>query len=119
MHVIAGRAPEILSELPTANKIFIGGNDGTLNELLNYCWDLLPEGGCLVASSVTQKTLEILSAFAIASFGSKGNKDYFETLQIAVSKGEFDSGQIEYNPSLPVTVFKFNKPVIEQELSDE
>ena len=39
---VQGRAPEALAELPAPNKVFIGGSDGSLPELLALCWSKLP-----------------------------------------------------------------------------
>lgn len=104
LSVIEGRAPQQLTDLPMANKIFIGGSDGNLAELLTIGWQQLPEGGMLVASAVTENTKYQLHAFAATLA-----PEQTETLQIAVSKGATLAGQLMYKPNLPVTLFKFIK----------
>lgn len=105
LSVIKGRAPQKLIDLPTANKIFIGGSDGNLAELLSTGWQQLPEGGILVASAVTENTKYQLHAFAATLA-----PEQIETMQIAVSRGATLAGQLMYKPNLPVTLFKFIKP---------
>jgi precorrin-6Y C5,15-methyltransferase (decarboxylating) len=104
LRIVDGRAPQALGDLPDANKVFIGGNDGELESILQAVWQKLPENGLLVASSVTDKTLQQLKAFALAS-----GDDQVESAQIAVSKGEVSDGAMDYQPKLPVTLFKFIK----------
>ena len=115
LHITAGRAPDILSKLPTANKIFIGGSDGELPELLAMLWDKLPEHGVIVASAVMETTRSCLIQFS-DRFRSSSSPDHpavlsgeVETLQIAISRGGELAGQLLYRPALPVTLFKFTK----------
>ena len=105
LEIIEGSAPEILVGLPAPTKVFIGGSDGRLGELLDFVWQTLPENGVLVASAVTETSKQHLIAF----LQSHQNDCEYETLQIAVSKGSQLAGQLLYRPSLPVTLFKFTK----------
>lgn len=103
LNIVAGRAPEALEALPQANKIFIGGSDGKLPELLNMLWKKLPENGVIVSSAVMESSRSYLIRFAdeVKATGK------VETLQIAVSRGDELAGQLLYRPALPVTLFKF------------
>ena len=103
LHIVDGRAPQALKELPAPNKIFIGGSDGELDALLAFAWDALPAGGRLVVSAVTAATLGRLQEFA-------ADVDDCETLQISVSHGEQGADGFEYRAKLPVTLFKYVKP---------
>lgn len=124
--IVPGRAPSVLSSLVKPNKIFIGGSDGELPSLLAYCWQQLPLGGILVASSVTERT-----KFQLLSFAEKKGLEQWhdlqlspssdekmqagqpmECLQIAVSKSIQLAGQWAFKPSYPVTLFKFIKQSI-------
>jgi precorrin-6Y C5,15-methyltransferase (decarboxylating) len=113
--LVQGRAPEVLSELPAANKIFIGGSDGELPVLLASLWETLPIGGVIVASAVMETSRCQLIQFAgqIEDSKDKPQTDTqsgeVETLQIAVSRGGQLAGQLLYRPSLTVTLFKFTK----------
>jgi precorrin-6B C5,15-methyltransferase / cobalt-precorrin-6B C5,C15-methyltransferase len=56
--VIAGRAPQVLHDLPDPNAVFIGGSGGALTAILEVVMARLPPGGHLV---VNLATLEHLS----------------------------------------------------------
>ena len=113
LNPVQGRAPQVLTSLPEtaqlANKIFIGGSDGALNQLLDICWQRLPQGGVLVASAVTEQSrMQLLQFYQQqAEAGCRA-----ETLQLAVSRGAELAQQLIYRPALPVTLFKWCKPVL-------
>lgn len=102
LHIVDGRAPQALDGLPDANKVFIGGSDGELDAILTAAWGRLPGHGLLVASSVTDSTRAGLQRFAL-----KLAPTQVETLQVAVSLGDFDASGIDYRAKRPVTLFKF------------
>ncbi|MCC5899507.1 MAG: precorrin-6y C5,15-methyltransferase (decarboxylating) subunit CbiE [Phormidium sp. BM_Day4_Bin.17] len=52
LEIIAGQAPEALSNLPQPHCIFIGGGL-TTPDMLETCWQALPQGGRLVVNAVT------------------------------------------------------------------
>jgi len=104
LSIVDGRAPEQLSSLPVANKVFIGGSDGELLPILTNAWQQLPDRGILVASAVTENT-----KFQLQQFADKLSEQQVETLQIAVSKGARLAGQLMYKPNLPVVLYKFTK----------
>lgn len=52
LQIIAGKAPEIIEDLPTPNAIFIGGGI-TAPGLFTRCWNALHPGGRIVANVVT------------------------------------------------------------------
>lgn len=102
--IVEGRAPECFTELPVANKVFVGGSDGNMADILNQCWQQLPTGGLLVASCVTEN-----SKMQLLQFAQTLSTEQTETLQVAVSKGTTLAGQLMYKPNLPVNLFKFTK----------
>ena len=104
LHIVDGRAPQVLDDLPAANKVFIGGNDGELDAIIARAWQGLPERGLLVASAVTEATQERLQAFAQTLAPAQ-----VETLQVAVSRGVAGADGIDYQAKLPVTLFKFTR----------
>lgn len=107
LKIIEGRAPEALKGLDNPTKIFIGGSDGELSRLFSDCWALLPKGGVLLASAVTEQTKHTLIDQV---FTRKAVKDtHFESVQIAVSRSSELAGQLMYRPNLPVTLFKWVK----------
>ncbi|MHA2936965.1 precorrin-6y C5,15-methyltransferase (decarboxylating) subunit CbiE [Vibrio sp. RC27] len=102
-----GRAPNALTSLPAANKIFIGGSDGELPHLLETLWQQLPAGGQILVSAVMEKTKSQCLAF----YEQRENQhdSELETLQIAVSKSRSLAEQLAYQPALPVSLFSFTK----------
>ncbi|WP_415904161.1 precorrin-6y C5,15-methyltransferase (decarboxylating) subunit CbiE [Neptuniibacter sp. QD48_55] len=107
LKIVAGRAPEALEGLVSPNKVFIGGSDGELPQLLAEIWALLPKDGVLVASAVTENTKQLLMQFWQER--SLAEDSQLETNQVAVSRGETLAGQLMYRPNLPVNLFKFVK----------
>ena len=110
LKVVSGRAPEALNNLPAANKIFIGGSDGELPKLLDLCWQQLPEQSVLVASAVTENTRQHLLNFYQQR--QQVTDAQLDTLQVAISKGAELAGQLMYRPTLPVTLFRFEKQAV-------
>ncbi|OEF97996.1 precorrin-6Y C5,15-methyltransferase (decarboxylating) subunit CbiT [Desulfuribacillus alkaliarsenatis] len=54
--VIEGLAPDALEGLPVADRIFIGGSGGNLEQILRVCDSKLTTGGRIVLNSVTLNT---------------------------------------------------------------
>jgi precorrin-6Y C5,15-methyltransferase (decarboxylating) len=52
LQIIAGKALEVIPNLPAPNAIFIGGGV-TASEILENCWDVLLPGGRMVVNVVT------------------------------------------------------------------
>ncbi|WP_253938716.1 precorrin-6y C5,15-methyltransferase (decarboxylating) subunit CbiE [Hahella sp. HN01] len=104
LHVVAGRAPDALADLPRPNVVFIGGSDGEMDTLLRHCWEQLPPGGRLVVSAVTED-----SKSRLLQFQTRLQDGDAEWTQIAVSRGEPLAGQLLMRPQLPVTLVKFSK----------
>ena len=107
LHIVEGRAPQVLADMPAPDKVFIGGNDGELDAILAFVWQQLPAAGLLVVSSVTESTSARLQAFARSLLPQQ-----VESLQLAVSRGEQRGDELEYQPKLPVTLFKFEKSAV-------
>ncbi|WP_044026864.1 bifunctional cobalt-precorrin-7 (C(5))-methyltransferase/cobalt-precorrin-6B (C(15))-methyltransferase [Ruegeria sp. TM1040] len=55
---VEGRAPDVLKNQPLPDCVFIGG--GGSEALLNYLWQILPQGTRLVANGVTLETETLL-----------------------------------------------------------
>lgn len=68
LHIIKGRAPECLKELPVPDAAFIGGSRGRLKEILEELLDKNP-AITIVLNAVTLETLsEAIEAFRDLSF---------------------------------------------------
>ena len=107
LHIINGKAPQAFTDLPTPNKIFIGGSDGELENLLEQTWALLPEGGCLLASGVLDSTKLQLQNFAESL--SLKLEAYVESVELAVKRGSVENNQFQHEIKRPVEIFKFTK----------
>ncbi|MDD2468255.1 MAG: precorrin-6y C5,15-methyltransferase (decarboxylating) subunit CbiE [Desulfobulbus sp.] len=56
MHLICGEAPEALADLPTPDRIFIGGSGKRLPSILEAAVGRLPTGGRIVVNAVLEQT---------------------------------------------------------------
>ncbi len=71
VRVVEGYAPDALTDLPDPDRIFIGGSDGKLKDILSLCSRRLRKGGRIVVSAATLETLSI----ARESFPESWNLD--------------------------------------------
>ena len=101
LHIVPGRAPEALAELPDPRAAFIGGSSGSLREMLDPVWARLRPGGRLVASAVTEDSRVELHTFV-------GNRAA-EWTELSIARGERLAGQRVMRPSLPVLLMKLEK----------
>ena len=120
LSIVAGRAPDVLVDLLAGNllagnneqhcrpnKVFIGGSDGELSALMTQVWDLLPVGGSLMVSAVTEETKYQVMQFAQQRDEAQDADE--QSLQVSIAKGERLAGQRLFRPSLPVTLHHFKK----------
>lgn len=120
LSIIAGRAPDALVDLFVGNllagnnaqhgkpnKVFIGGSDGELRALMAQVWDVLPVGGSLMVSAVTEETKYQVMQFAKQRDDAQDADE--QSLQVSIAKGERLAGQRLFRPSLPVMLYHFRK----------
>lgn len=107
LHVIEGRAPNALEGLPKPNKIFVGGSDGALPELLTQCWNVLEEKGVLVASAVTESTRLTLLEFYQQRVNAQDSEA--DIVELSVRRSDVLAGELLMRPQLPVQLFSFIK----------
>ncbi len=63
VRVIAGRAPEALSDLETPDAVFVGGSKGSMDEIVDVALERLRPGGRLVVNAITlENSGEVYSA---------------------------------------------------------
>jgi precorrin-6Y C5,15-methyltransferase (decarboxylating) len=96
LRVVAGRAPEVLSGLPTPDAVFIGGGV-TRDGVLGACLAALRPGGRLVANAVTVESEAVLAA-AYAKLGGS-------LTRISVSRGSPVGGFTGWRTMMPVTIW--------------
>lgn len=100
LECVEGEAPSALANLARPDAVFIGGGL-TTPELLEGCWYVLPQGGRLVANSVTLEGDAVL-ADAVARYGG-------ELTRIAVMRAEPLGGFTGWAPLRPVTIWHGHK----------
>lgn len=96
LRVVTGIAPEVLSDLPVPDAIFIGGGL-TREGVLDTCWAALPPGGRLVANGVT---VESESALAVAQRRFGGS-----LVRMSIARAEPVGGFLGWRPGMSVTIW--------------
>ncbi|MFJ8942933.1 precorrin-6y C5,15-methyltransferase (decarboxylating) subunit CbiE [Streptomyces sp. NPDC102395] len=100
LRVVTGAAPAALAELPPPDAVFIGGGL-TAPGLLDACWQALPDGGRLVANTVTLES-EALLADACRRHGG-------ELVKLAVAHAVPVGGFTGWRQAMPVTQWAVHK----------
>lgn len=100
LRVVTGEAPGALAGLPTPDAVFVGGGL-TVPGLLDACWDALPDGGRLVANTVTLES-EALLAERYRLHGG-------ELVRIGVSHAVPVGGFTGWRQAMPVTQWSVTK----------
>ena len=103
LKIIKQKAPASFSSLPTPDAIFIGGGI-TSKEMVERCWLLLKEGGCLVANVVTTEGEALVLKYQKKLGGS--------LTRISISRLEKIGSANGWRPSMQVTQWKINKPFL-------
>ena len=109
LHIVEGRAPDVLHDLPPPDKVFVGGSGGDMDAILALVWQQLKPGGRLLASAVTEQTKANLWRFGDTLKQDNGLK-HSEFMQLAVSRGDQLAGQDLLRPALPITLICWDKP---------
>ncbi len=89
---VFGRAPEMLTQLPDPDRIFIGGSSGSLPAIIELADRRLPQDGRLVINGVIEKTVRQAPELM--------RRHHFtvNSSQISVSRTEKDGRIVDYNP---------------------
>lgn len=102
--VISGNATDKISELPTADAIFIGGTGGDTKDILKLCEGKLKSGGRIVIGTILLETLvAVLDAIEKLKFSS------IDVTQITVSKSRKTSTGTMMLARNPVTIISATK----------
>ncbi|WP_326807894.1 precorrin-6Y C5,15-methyltransferase (decarboxylating) subunit CbiT [Streptomyces sp. NBC_01775] len=100
LRVVTGTAPGALEGLPAPDAVFVGGGL-TAPGLLDACWAALPEGGRLVANTVTLES-EALLADRYRRHGG-------ELVRLAVAHAVPVGGFTGWRQAMPVTQWSVRK----------
>lgn len=96
---IAGAAPLVLSELPTPDRIFVGGSGGNLISILETCTERLQPQGVIVLALAT---LEHLSS-ALQWLDTQAKWQH-QLLQIQLARSVPIANLTRFSPLNPVTL---------------
>lgn len=95
---IHGSAPEILQQLPTPHRIFIGGSGGNLTSILDTCHARLADSGVVVLALATLEHLNMA-----ISWLETYRWDY-RLLQVQLSRSVPVAHLTRFTPLNPVTI---------------
>ncbi|GFH36445.1 precorrin-6y C5,15-methyltransferase (decarboxylating) subunit CbiE [Streptomyces pacificus] len=101
LRVVTAAAPDGLAQLPVPDAVFIGGGL-TAPGLFDACWDALPEGGRLVANTVTLESEALLAERYLRHGG--------ELVRLAVAHAVPVGGFTGWRQAMPVTQWSVTKP---------
>ena len=98
MHLICGEAPEALIELPSPDRIFIGGSGSHLEPIIAFSVPRLNKGGKIVVNAVLQKTADKAPVYLMQ------HNLLVETATIAVTRQKISEQQpTVFNPITIIT----------------
>ncbi|VEP17265.1 Precorrin-6y C5,15-methyltransferase (Decarboxylating), CbiE subunit,precorrin-6Y C5,15-methyltransferase (Decarboxylating), CbiT subunit [Hyella patelloides LEGE 07179] len=97
---ISAKAPESLAELPTPDRIFIGGSGGNLISILNTCQSKIAPQGIIVI------TLATIEHFAEVLQWAKQNNWHYHLLQVQISRSIPIANLTRFSPLNPITIIK-------------
>lgn len=95
---IHGSAPDVLHQLPTPERIFIGGSGGNLSQILDACSSLAP-GGVLVMALATLEHLNTALVWLKAC-----SNWHYQLLQVQLSRSVPVGQLTRFAPLNPVTI---------------
>ncbi len=96
--VFHGKAPEILSQLPNPDRIFIGGSGSNLESILEVCYQkLLPQGLLVIALATIEHCWETLNWI-------KTHNWQYNLLQLQISRSTSIANLTRMSPLNPVTL---------------
>jgi precorrin-6B C5,15-methyltransferase / cobalt-precorrin-6B C5,C15-methyltransferase len=102
---IAQKAPESLANLPTPNRIFIGGSGGNLIAILNTCQSKIANRGVIVIALATIEHLAEVITW------TKSNNWHYHLLQVQISRSIPIANLTRLSPLNPVTIIKLEQIV--------
>ena len=102
--VIFGNAKEKLSELETADAIFIGGTGGDTKEIVELCQSKLKSGGRIVIGIILIETL-----YSVLNILDKLQFDSVDITQVTISKSRKTTKGTMMLARNPVTIISATK----------
>lgn len=103
VRVVAGRAPEVLAELPPPDAVFIGGSKGSMAEIIDLALERLQPGGRLVANAITLDNVNE----AYTALRDSGRQ--VEVIMLNVSRAEPLARYLRWEAQNPIHIFAVSK----------
>ena len=103
IHPIAQKAPDGLNELPSPDRIFIGGSGGHLSTILDTCQSKIAPQGIIVIALATIEHLTTVIQWA------KQNNWHYSLLQVQISRSIPIAELTRFAPLNPVTIVKLHR----------
>ncbi|MCU1282906.1 MAG: precorrin-6Y C5,15-methyltransferase [bacterium] len=103
VRVVAGRAPEILGELPDPDAVFIGGSKGSMAEIVDAALARLRPGGRLVANAITLDNVN--EAYRALRAGGREP----EVVMLNVARAEPLARYMRWEAQNPIHIFAVTK----------
>lgn len=105
---VHGSAPQVLSNLPDPDRIFIGGSGGHLNQILEICSQRLKPSGQMVLALATLEHLTITLTWLNSKQGDEPSQTY-HLLQIHLARSVPVATLTRFSPLNPVTLVMLEK----------
>ena len=106
IYPISKKAPDALSELPTPNRIFIGGSGGNLSAILDTCKAKIASQGIIVIALAT------IEHFTTVIQWAQQNNWHYDLLQVQISRSIPIANLTRFSPLNPVTIIKLSQIII-------
>ena len=103
IQVINKKAPESLTDLPTPNRIFIGGSGGNLSSILDTCQTQIATDGIIVIALATVEHFTAVLQWA------KQNNWHHHILQVQISRSIPIANLTRFSPLNPISIVKLQK----------
>ena len=94
---VRGTAPDVLSQLPAPNRIFIGGSGGNLLDILKACEQKLTADGVIVLALATLEHLHLCLEWLKARW-------HYRLVQLQISRSVPVGSLTRFTPLNPVTI---------------
>jgi precorrin-6Y C5,15-methyltransferase (decarboxylating) len=103
IQVISAKAPQSLEELPTPNRIFVGGSGGNLISILDTCQNKISSQGIIIIALATIEHFVTLLQWA------NQNHWHYSLLQVQISRSIPIANLTRFSPLNPVQIIKLEK----------
>ena len=100
IQAINKKAPESLADLPTPNRIFIGGSGGNLASILNACQTQIAANGVIVIALATVEHFVTILQWA------NQNDWHYHILQLQISRSIPIANLTCFSPLNPISIIK-------------